>query len=340
MESLFNAEKIGKKPLSTLGVCYQKLNSLCEDTVIRFYDVIRDFVFQKIDYYKVLDKMPIWITDAGISPELPCSKDWYEVLKNKAEHPLFGRMIYYNDLCTKLSAIQDRICAVVSFMHGFYGIVPCIAHYEESQYTGAARCGGLRETEAHVLLNSIFVAYASIFDILAKVAIEEHVFDSYDFSKYNKMKSGDSLYNRYEKNINPILKSQGLLFAGPPVIRKIETFRNEFVHNGPWDLRCSIYNTCVDGEPADVIIYSPDMDEFGNFVKSGSRNKFYSQANRINIQLPDIIIEATDIVKNTIEKLMELYQAKTTNQIDQEYTKECEMANLKYNEEIVRTEEQ
>lgn len=52
-----------------------------------------------------------------------------------------------------------------------------------------------------------------------------------------------------------------MLFSEPLVIRKIETFRNEFVHNGPWDLRCSIYNTFVNEEPADVIIYSPDMDD-------------------------------------------------------------------------------
>lgn len=77
MNSLSNAQKIGEEPLSRLGVCYQKLNNLCEDTVFRFYDVIKDFIFQKIDYYQVLDIMPIWVTDAGISPELFCSRDLY-----------------------------------------------------------------------------------------------------------------------------------------------------------------------------------------------------------------------------------------------------------------------
>lgn len=125
-----------------------------------------------------------------------------------------------------------------------------------------------------------------------------------------------------------------MLFSEPPIIRKIETFRNEFVHNGPWDLRCSVYNTAVDGEPADVIIYSPDMDEIGNFVSSGSRNKFYSQANRINIQLPNMIQEATIVLKNTIEQLSTLYQVSTIKSADRKYTEECLDAISNYYKEL------
>lgn len=121
-----------------------------------------------------------------------------------------------------------------------------------------------------------------------------------------------------------------MLFAEPPIIRKIETFRNEFVHNGPWDLRCSVYNTAVNGEPADVIIYSPDMDEIGNFISYGSRNKFYSQANRINILLPDMIKDATIIVNNTINQLSALYQAATIRRTDENYTQECLNAIMDY----------
>lgn len=37
-----------------------------------------------------------------------------------------------------------------------------------------------------MLLNSVFVAYASIFDIITKVAIEQFEYDKYDFSNYKK----------------------------------------------------------------------------------------------------------------------------------------------------------
>lgn len=114
-----------------------------------------------------------------------------------------------------------------------------------------------------------------------------------------------------------------MLFSAPLVVRKIETFRNEFVHNGPWDLRFSVYGTAVNGELADVVIFSPDMNEFGHFVKSSSRNKFYSQGNRINVQLPDMLNEASTIVKNTIERLSLLYKQNTTEVVNDAYTEEC-----------------
>lgn len=91
--------------------------------------------------------------------------------------------------------------------------------------------------EAHALLNSVFIAYASVFDIMTKIAIEQFEFDKYDFSKYQKMRSADTVFRKSLKNIDSSLKKIGLLFNEPQVIRKIETFRNEYVHNGPWDLR-------------------------------------------------------------------------------------------------------
>lgn len=77
------------------------------------------------------------------------------------------------------------------------------------------------------------------------------------------------------------------------------------------------------------------MDEYGNFVTSGSRNKFYSQGNRINIELPMMIKETTEIVKATIEQLCTLYQRNTTQNIDEEYTLECMMAINKYQSSLL-----
>jgi hypothetical protein len=216
------------------------------------------------------------------------------------------------------------------FMRQFYSIVPCRAQYDDNQYTSAERCSGGQETEAHMLLNSIFVAYASVFDLISKIAVEQFEFNKYDFCKYKKMKSANITYKKSLRHIDSSLKESGMLFSEPPVIRKIVTFRDEFVHNGPWDLRCSVYNTAVNGEPADVIIYSPDMDEFGNFITSGTRNKFYSQANRINIQLPELINEATTVLKNTINQISTLYQMRITQDTSVEYTKECMAAIEQY----------
>ena len=321
---------VKEHPLYPAEQCYRHIEEVMESDIIRLYDSIDHFLFQDIDYARIISNMPMWVANAGIGPELNCTKDWYEKLRNKETHPIFGRFVYHYDLWGKVAAMQDRLSAVIMFMKQFYDIVPCRAKYNDDEYTSVSRCGGMRETEAHMLLNSIFVAYASVFDILSKIAVEQFEFTEYDFSRYRKMKSADVIYKKSLRNIDASLKATGMLFSEPPVIRKIETFRNEFVHNGPWDLRCSIYTTTVNEEPADIIIYSPDMDELGNFISSGSRNKFYSQGNRINLQLPDLINEATAVLRNTINQISNLYQIGITQSVNNEYTEECMMAIEQY----------
>lgn len=328
--SAFTKKTLKENPLYPVEECYIQIEKLIDDSITSLYDSIGNYIFQDIDYSIVVSNMPQWIAGVGISSELSCSKDLYEKLRGNTTHPIFGKFLYYYDLCSKVAAIQDRLSAVIMFMRQLYNIIPCKSKYDESQYTSRVRCGGEIETEAHMLLNSVFVAYASIFDIITKVAIEQFEYDKYDFRKYKKMRSSDIIYNKNLKNIDSSLKNAGMLFSEPLVIRKIETFRNEFVHNGPWDLRCSIYNTFVNDEPADVIIYSPDMDGFGNFTRSWSRNKFYSQGNRINFQLPDIIKEATKILDNTILQIATLYRNKTVDTTERKYTEECLKAISEY----------
>lgn len=316
-----------------LEICYNLLEEVSEISIIKLYNSIDNFLFQNINYCKVASNMPQWVCDGGISPESVCTKDFYEKMRNKATHPIFKKFIYHYDIWSIIAAIQDRISAVAMYMRQFYDLVPCIAGFRCEEYTLRSRNNGERETQAHILLNGIFVAYASIFDLISKIANEQFLYNYYDFSTYNKMKSKSVLYEHSLRNIDSSLKSKGLLFSAPLVIRKIETFRNEYVHNGSWDLRCSIYCTVVNGEPADVI-YSPDMDEYGNFIKSGSRNKFYAQNNAINFQLPDMIKEATIILKKTIDQLCILYQTNTILEENSGYTKECIQAIMKYYENL------
>lgn len=324
-----------ESPLYPVEECIKMLESTSEINIIGLYYSIDNFLFQDIDYSMVVSLIPKWVADEGISPEGSCTKDFYDTMRRKASHPVFGRFIYHYELWSIIAGIQDRLSAVILFLHQLYKEVPCKARFTPDQYTSGCRQGGVRETQAHVVLNSIFVAYASIFDLLAKVAVEQNQYEGYDFGKYKEMKSNWTLYKYSLKNISPSLQSSGMLFSDPLIVRKFVTFRNEYVHNGPWDLRSSIYYTAVNGEPADVIIYSPDMDEHGNFVKSGSRNKFYSQNNRINIQLPDMIKDATTILQNTIDELSRLYQSKTTKTEDPGLTKEYMKALSDYYKSLI-----
>ena len=327
---------VADHPLYPVLECRKLLEELSEHSIIELYDSIGAFLFQDIHFEKVISNMPKWVCDEGISPEGGCSKEFYERFRKKANHPVFSKFIYYYDLWSLVAAIQDRISAVMLYMQEFYKLVPCKMNYKPEQYTSGTRCGGVRETQAHVLLNSIFVSYASIFDLLSKIEVEQFMFDQYDFTNYKDMhcKKEKAIYKPNIKNIDPSLKQNGLLFTDPEVVRKFETFRNEYVHNGPRDLRSSVYYTAVDGDPADVIIFSPDMVD-GHFVTSGSRNKFYSQNNRINAQLPDMIKDATLILMRTVEQISALYKTKTVRKENSKLTEEYINAIQDYYKRLV-----
>lgn len=318
------------KPDYILDQCYNLITNILEDNIIRLYTCIDNFLFQDIDFGKVIGIVPKWVADAGISPESACNKNFYEKMKLSFSHPYLNRFVYYYDLWSLIAALQDRLQSAEHFMRDYYKMIPCYLKYGENQYTSCIRTSSQYTTDAFASLNSVFVSLASTFDILTKIAVEQADFEKYDFVLYKKMRSNKILYNYTSNIINPVLKAEGLLFSAPLCVKKILTFRNEYIHNGPWDLRCSLYETFVDDEPADVVMYSPDMDKHGNFISSGSRNKFYSQGNMINIQLPQLVIDALYVIQNTIDKIADLYSKETVRTEDTELTKECILVTAKY----------
>lgn len=325
-------------PRYPLNECVDVIERIIDDNIIRLYMSIDDFIFQDIHFHKIASNMPMWILNEGIGAEGLCTRDYYESLRRQSSHPIFGRFVYYYDLWSKIAALQDRLSAVKLFMIQFYEHIPCQTEYAFSQYTDICDGIGENETHMHIQLNSIFVALASAFDLLAKIATEQHSFEKYDFEKYWEMKSEKVLFNRsYQRNISDSLRTEGMLFSVPLVVKKIISFRDEYIHNGPWDLRCRVYSPWVGEEPVESFICAPDMDDHGNFVKSGSRNKFYSQKNRINFQLPDMIKEVLSVLSNTIDELSRLYQEETSIKEDMELTEECMNAIRDYYKSTVYT---
>ena len=62
-----------ENPLYPAEECYIQVTKLIDDSIIRLYDSIDNYIFQDIDYSKVVSNMPQWVADAGISPELSCN---------------------------------------------------------------------------------------------------------------------------------------------------------------------------------------------------------------------------------------------------------------------------
>ena len=200
------------KPDYILDQCYDMIMHISEDSIISLYTCFDNFLFQDIDYGKVISIMPKWVADTGIGPESACDKDSFEKLKSTFSHPYLNRFIYYYDVWSLIAAVQDRLQAVEYFMQDFYSSIPCFLKYDKKKYTSCIRVGGISSTNAFVSLNSIFVSLASVFDLLSKIAVEQYKFGQYVFSKYKKMKSEGVLYNYTYNDINPSLKGKGLLF--------------------------------------------------------------------------------------------------------------------------------
>lgn len=160
--------------MEPVNQCLRLLEDTVGISIEGLYSAIHHCLFQGVDYDSISCLMPKWILNEGISPEGKLSKDEYENFRNIAKHPIFGLFMYYYDFWTIISAIQDRLHAVSMFLSQFYSHIPCAAHYSDNQYTSATRQCGEIETSLHVLLNSIFVSYASVFDLLAKVARDDY----------------------------------------------------------------------------------------------------------------------------------------------------------------------
>lgn len=314
-----------------LDKCKELIYKISEDSIIRLYDAIQNYLFQNIHYERVISNMPMWVADAGCTPEVPISKEWYDADKQAFTHPICRKFIYYYDIWNVISALQDRLQSVEMFLLNFYSGISSVATASEEQYTSSTRNMGIHETDTHIALNSIFVALASAFDLFSKIAYEHyHKLEYGDFSGYSKMVCRKTLFNVNGVDVHPELKEPGMLFSPSKDVATIVTFRSEYVHNGPWDRRCSVYCTYIDEEPSDCIIYSPDIDEQGRFVSSGARNKFYNQRNRINFILPDMILSVLRSLDASIHKLIELYERETVLSVDEALTEECVKAAEEY----------
>jgi hypothetical protein len=301
--------------------CYEYFAQL-KQSIQCLYNNIERFIFQDIDFSEIIGLLPQWVCDGGRSPELVISKEEFERHRNLLNNPIVRRFIYYYDLWNIIAALQDRFEAVEMSMRDFYKIVPFKVKYHNSDYTSALRQCGMSETSTHISLNNLFVALASTFDLISKIAIEQAEYSKYgDFSKYSKMRAvgNDSLYNvsKLAKIIDGSLLENGMLFAKNRYITIVENFRNEYVHNGAWDFRGAVYYAFVNEESPDIIVFAPDTDEYGNFISYGSRNKFYSHGTMINVVLPKMLKSILEILKRTIDCLSNLYAAGITQTSEQ-----------------------
>ena len=173
---------------SRLDQVLNNIVALAED-IVPLYDVIEDYFFQDIDYHKISPMLPLWMSDAGHSPESPIDKDTYEKMRGVYNDPMSNRIIHWADVQAVLAAFQDRIMAVYTFLMEIYKYLPAYCLFDDTDYESSTR--GLDDTSDHVYIsiNNVFVSLCSSFDLFTKVIYECYHYDINSFVEYKKMKS-------------------------------------------------------------------------------------------------------------------------------------------------------
>lgn len=307
-QEIKKAKEDSQKKLKAL---YQQIIDTSE-SVVPLYDAIEGYFFQDVNYQKLKSFIPLWMIDAGRSPESGCDKDLYEQLRSVYNDSLSNRIIHWSDVQAILAAFQDRVMAVRSYLEVIYKYLPAYCLYDDSEYERSTRGFDEMSDIVHMAINNVFVSLCSSFDLFTKVVYECSKYDSNGFAKYKKLKSRaeNILYKKGNCGFDD-LKADGLLYSDPVSVRTACSFRDEFIHNGAWDCRCAIYYPSVEGgELVEPFVMMPDVNDEGRLVTSGSRNKFYAKSSKINVFLPGFLKDTMEVLKKTIETLIDLLRKK------------------------------
>lgn len=207
-----------------------------------------------------------------------------------------------------IAALQNRYTNILSLIDSLFNIITPDLNIHIREYDNVMFSSGSQSTEAHSYINSIFISLWSSFDLLTKIAYELQSIDKISFTGYPKLNSIKILFGDRRK-LNSILLSD-TIFAYPIIIRKIQTIRDEIIHNGSLDFHHNIYNGLLN----DVVykwIPMPEFTEQGTFVSYNNRRKFYPNClNTFNNNLPDIVIEVLELCLGTINIINSIYYVK------------------------------
>ena len=123
MKSEQNTQKAKQNNDKLLKTLYQQIVYTSE-CVVPLYDVIEDYLFQDLDYQRLKSVIPLWMIDAGRSPESMMDKEHYEQLRSMFNDPVSNRIIHWADMQGVLNAFQDRVMSIRSYLEVIYKYLP------------------------------------------------------------------------------------------------------------------------------------------------------------------------------------------------------------------------
>jgi hypothetical protein len=243
-----------------------------DNICVELYQIFESNIFKDIDIQQIKGLIPLWMAQAGISPESSMEKIFFEKLVNANNNEITHKILYSFDCETLVATLQDRISSIDDLLTELYDNISHSANYPTDEYERGVRHMNGAASKCFTFANAIFISLASTLDILTKISIElYHIhFDKIDFKKYPSFISNNKIFGKPYKELSSI--NSNTISQDSALIRKVISIRDEIIHNGTWDYRPAIYGGWKE-EVYDEWIMMPDFNASGAFISSKNRNR-------------------------------------------------------------------
>lgn len=272
-------------------------------------DGFRSVIFQDVEYQMLVGAMPQFVAEGGLSADCPIGSGTFErFLAGFAGRPEVNKFLYFYDCERLVSSVSECLTEVNNAMGDFYYTLNL--GFLESD---AARLGGdgvvttrsSRVTQLMASLNFIFIRLHSLLDYSVKLAIEAETIKT-DFSRYPKMKSASAQFgDRRRVSFNG---AAGTLFEPCAFINTVESLRNHLIHDGLLEEQPKLFERVKNGAVVERFVLFPDMTD-GRFDRYGNRNLFYGGEDKINLRLPDLVLEFQTRLEATLKLIGDILRS-------------------------------
>ncbi len=275
--------------VSEAGQYLQDIDNQC----VTIRGALAEKIFSSLSKYNTtVRSAPFFLVQAGLNSECSMSRDQLEQELTKlpfASKQSANKLLYFSDCEKLISGIQEGSKEVSHILGEFYRVLNLEPLFfpENVLPDGIRFCSSPTTSNLFALLNFIYVRLHSLLDYSVKLAFEVENL-KVEYSRYPRLASrGKTFGDRKSISIN---ETQGTLFESVSIIREIELTRNQIIHDGFLDELPKVYQEKQDGQVVERFILVPDRNETG-WEKFINRNLFYSRIDKINLRLPNLVLE-------------------------------------------------
>lgn len=273
--------------------------------LVRLYETLQDLYFEcSENYYSDIYLQPVWVQGAGQNSYFDISAETFRDFlcnESSAGIPNLYKHLYLADCQFLVGTIQNLLSGIEDAFIRYYITLASLNIDDICHETPNSTIYVMSATSrcASSILETYFTKAYSILDILCKICYEIQNKNE-EFSSYRKIKSAKILWGDRKKLL--INSSPRTLFESCELVRIIESLRNEYVHNGTWELNPKIFVHFNNNVIEECFMFFPDMEQ-GRLTTIKGRKHFFSKGIKVNDVLPSIHAESKNRLLNTIKLL-------------------------------------